>query len=63
MDGIEFQILQGMEETLKGATVHSVMVEVNEGRGDALDIIGYLTGKGFSLEWETGANHLFTRDQ
>ena len=63
VDGIEFQILQGMEQALSGGTVRSVMVEVNEGRGDAPDIIGYLTGKGFSLEWETGANHLFTRAQ
>lgn len=63
VDGIEFQILRGMKETLEGSTVRSVMVEVNEGRGDAPDIIGYLTGNGFSLEWETGANHLFTRDR
>ena len=63
VDGIEFLILKGMERTLTSRSVRSLMVEVNEGRGDSEDIIGFLSQKGFTLRSNYGANHFFSRGE
>lgn len=62
VDGTEFSVLKGLDGTLNGAGVETVMLELNAGRGHKEQIIGYLRDKGFEIRSTYGANHLFARD-
>lgn len=62
VDGIEYSILRGMEQTLSQGVVRSLMVEVNPARGESEETIAFLTSKGFVLRSNHGVNHLFSRD-
>ena len=61
VDGTEFFILRGMEETLGDPSVRSILLELNEGRGQNGRVIEFLTQKGFEIHSKHGANHIFVR--
>ena len=61
VDGTEFSVLNGMDETLGNRSVRSVMLELNEGTGDGEQIFDYLSKKGFEVHSTRGLNHLFLR--
>lgn len=49
VDGIEFDVLRGAEETLERSEVKSVILELEEGSKDATKVIDYLAGKGLNF--------------
>ena len=61
VDGTEFSILKGMDATLGSGSVRSMMLELTEGMGDGVQIIDYLSSKGFALHSRNGMNHLLVR--
>lgn len=61
VDGNEFPILKGMEETLNGGSVKSVLLELNVGRGNEQNILEFMAQKGFRVHSDFGLNHIFVR--
>ena len=61
MDGNEFSILKGMEETLNCHSIKSVLLELNIGSGHDQQIIAFLAKKGFEVHSKYGLNHIFVR--
>lgn len=61
VDGNEFSILKGMEETLNGHSVKSVLLELNTGGGQDQEILEFLAQKGFKVHSTYGLNHVFVR--
>lgn len=49
VDGIEFSILKGADETLENPLVSSILLELEEGREEAKQIIVFLSRKGFEV--------------
>lgn len=49
VDGIEFDVLRGADETLESPLVKSIILELEEGSKDAKTIIDYLAGKGLGF--------------
>jgi len=50
VDGIEFKILRGAEQTLRGPTLRSLMVEIDEANPEATKMIQFLYDQGFSIQ-------------
>ena len=63
VDGIEFSVLKGMEESLDHSSMRSIILELNEGRGDGGQIIDFLKGKGFESRSGQGRNCIFLRSE
>ena len=61
VDGNEFSVLKGMEETLNESSVKSVLLELNVGRGDDQNILEFLANKGFQVHSDFDLNHIFVR--
>jgi len=61
VDGNEFSILKGMEETLNGHSIKSVLLELNIGSGQDKQILAFLAQKGFEVHSKYGLNHIFVR--
>jgi len=61
VDGTEFSVLKGMDETLDDKSVRSMLLELNEGRGHTSEIMAFMTAKGFRLESKHRTNHIFVR--
>ena len=61
VDGTEFSVLKGFDDSLNDPGVRTVMLELNAGRGQKEQIIEYLRDKGFKIRSTYGANHLFAR--
>ena len=61
VDGTEFAILNGMDETLNNPSVRSMLLEVNEGRVHVSQIIQFLAKKGFEIHSKHGINYIFVR--
>ena len=61
VDGTEFSILKGMDETLSNASLRTMVLELNEERGHTDEIMEYLSERGLKPVPSTGANHLFVR--
>lgn len=61
VDGTEYQVLQGSEKILGRPEVRSILLEVNEERAGAIDILGVLEKNGFVLDDRRGENSLFCR--
>lgn len=49
VDGIELSVLKGAEETLFNPLVRSIILELQEGREEANQIIEFLVSKGFEI--------------
>ena len=49
VDGIEFRILRGAEQTLRRTTIRSLMVEINEANPEATKMIQFLYDQGFAI--------------
>jgi len=62
VDGIEFAILKGMDKTLDDLSLESLLVEVNEERGERDQVLGFLHEKGFKVHSRHGANYIFVRE-
>jgi FkbM family methyltransferase len=61
VDGTEFSVLKGMDETLNDRLVRSMLLELNVGRGSEREILEFLANKGFEVHSKYGANHIFVR--
>lgn len=61
VDGVEFSVLKGMDETLGNRSFRSLMLEINEGWEQTSEIVEYLAGKGLEEVSRLGVNHLFVR--
>ena len=61
VDGTEFAVLKGMDGILSNSALRSVMLEVNEGRGQLDQIMEYLSTKGLETQSKCGSNHLLVR--
>ena len=61
VDGTEFSILKGMDQILGEPSMRTLMIEVNEEKGDTESIVEYLAGKGFVDHSQLARNHLFAR--
>ena len=61
VDGTEFSVLKGMSDTLDDGSVRSLMLELNEKRGDGGLIIEYLSNRGFQEDSRRGPNRNFVR--
>ncbi len=61
VDGTEFSVLKGMETTLNDPSVRSILLELNEGRGDGSQIREFLAARGFEVHSRRGLNHIFVR--
>lgn len=67
VDGIEFEILQGATETLQNLQVKSVILELEEGRGDANAVVDFLAERKFRLlskhhQQDRVYNYIFLRE-
>jgi FkbM family methyltransferase len=49
VDGIEFRILKGAEQTLRGPTLRSLMVEIDEANPEMTKMVQFLYDQGFSI--------------
>lgn len=61
VDGTEFSVLQGMEETLSNAALRSMLLELNNGIGQDRMILDYLSRKGFEIHSKHGFNMILVR--
>ena len=61
VDGTEYDILKGMDKTLDGPSVRTMMLEITDASGQADQMLEYLSSKGLKLISTTGLNHLFVR--
>ena len=61
VDGNELSILKGMDETLNGGSVRSVLLELNVGSGRDQEILQFLAEKGFKVHSTYGLNHIFVQ--
>ena len=61
VDGTEFSILKGMDETLSNPSLRSLMLELNEGRGQVTEIVDFLSAKGLEERSRLGSNRMFER--
>jgi hypothetical protein len=61
VDGTEFSVIKGMTATLADPSVRSVMLELNNGRGDSHQVVEFLAEKRFRVQSTHGANCLFVR--
>ena len=61
VDGTEFSVLKGMDETLENKSVRSMLLELSEGRGHGSEIFQLLSNKGFKVHGTYGSNHILVR--
>ena len=62
VDGTEFAILKGMDQTLANGSVRSMLLEITPGRGLGPQIIEYLSNQGFEVHSKYGLNHILVRN-
>jgi FkbM family methyltransferase len=61
VDGTEFAVLKGMDETLNDPSVRTILLEVNASSGNEGEITGFLAKKGFAVNSKHTINYVFTR--
>jgi FkbM family methyltransferase len=61
VDGVECQILKGSEKILSSPELRSILVEINEERGDADEIKRLLNEKGFVLDSQQNDQSVYYR--
>lgn len=61
VDGIEFALMQGFDKTLDGPSVESILLELNEERGQKEELLEFLDQKGFEVQSQYGRNHILVR--
>lgn len=49
VDGTELQVLQGAARTLSGASVRSVLIEIDEPKGVGLEVVRFMRDAGYSV--------------
>ncbi len=61
VDGNEYQVLKGSEETLRSSELRSILMEMNEERGDTVEIGKLLDRNGFVLHSQRNVQSVYCR--
>ncbi|MCZ6656115.1 MAG: FkbM family methyltransferase [Gammaproteobacteria bacterium] len=61
VDGNEYQVLQGSEETLRSSELRSILMEINKERGDTDEIGELLDRNGFVLHSQRNEQSVYCR--